>query len=431
MVSIVAAIHAPLIVRSAQGDVTGAGRRFVELLAKENFSGAVAQFDDTMKTVSPEPKLRETWQNIQVLNGPFQKQLEVRATKVDGYNVALVTCQFERRVLDMKVFFDAKGQVTGFFFVTTHPAANPGEPPPYARTHAFREKEFTVGRGEWQLPGTLTLLTAGGGPWLAVVLVHGSGPNDRDETMGANKPFRDLAWGLATKGIAVLRYEKRTREYAGHFTVREETIEDALSAVAQLRNTEGIDPKRIFVLGHSMGGMLAPNVGQTDTNIAGLIIFAGATRRLEDTRVEQERYLISVNRMPSAEAEAYLAGVESNVAKIKKLTAADVSSSVILCGAPPAYWLDWRHYDPLAIVKGLKQPLLILQGGRDYQVTELDFNRWKEALGSQPKATFKFYPKLNHQFITGEGRSTPDEYEEPGHVAEAVVTDIAEWIGAR
>jgi hypothetical protein len=122
MVSIVAAIHAPLIVRSAQGDVTGAGRRFVELLAKENFSGAVAQFDDTMKTVSPEPKLRETWQNIQVLNGPFQKQLEVRATKVDGYNVALVTCQFERRVLDMKVFFDAKGQVTGFFFVTTHPA---------------------------------------------------------------------------------------------------------------------------------------------------------------------------------------------------------------------------------------------------------------------------------------------------------------------
>ena len=172
MVSIVAAIHAPLIVRSAQGDVTGAGRRFVELLAKENFSGAVAQFDDTMKTVSPEPKLRETWQNIQVLNGPFQKQLGVRATKLAGYDVVLVTCQFKQMALDAKVVFDAKGQVTGFFFVTTHPAANPGEPPPYARTHAFREKEFTVGRGEWQLPGTLTLLTAGGGPWLAVVLVH-------------------------------------------------------------------------------------------------------------------------------------------------------------------------------------------------------------------------------------------------------------------
>jgi uncharacterized protein len=376
-----------------------------------------------MKTALPEPKLRELWQTHEAQAGQFQKQLGVRKITSAGYDAAMVTCQFERMAWDIKVVFDANGRVAGLFFLP----------------NAFHETAFTVGQGEWQLPGTLTVPTDGSGPWPAVVLVHGSGPGDRDETVGANKPFRDLAWGLATKGIAVLRYEKRTREYAArfgkqypaHFTVREETIDDALSAVAQLRNTRGIDPKRIFVLGHSLGGMLAPKIGQMDTNIAGLILLAGSTRPFEDVIVEQTRYLILLNGAPSAEGKAYLAEVESDAAKLKKLTAADVSSSVILFGAQPAYWLDLRGYDPLGVAKGLKQPLLILQGGRDYQVTQVDFNRWKGALVSRSDVTFKFYPSLNHLFIAGEGKRTLDEYEQAGHVAVPVVTDIAAWIKSR
>ena len=211
MVSMILAIQAPLTARSASSGVTDAAKKFVELMAKGDFAGAVARFDATMTTAMPEAKLREAWESLQAQAGPFQKQLRVRATKLAGYEVVLVTCQFEQMVLDTKVVFDAKGRVSGLWFVPSHPAAVANEPPPYARTNAFREKEFTVGRGQWQLPGTLTLPSAGGGPWPAVVLVHGSGPNDRDETVGANKPFRDLAWGLASKGIAVLRYEKRTR----------------------------------------------------------------------------------------------------------------------------------------------------------------------------------------------------------------------------
>ena len=434
------AIQAPLTMRAAPGGVTNAAERFVELLATEDFAGAVARFDATMKTALPEPKLREIWQALQAQAGPFQKQLGARATKVAGYDVVLVTCQFERTALDTKVVFDAKGLVAGLFFVPSHAAAEASGPPPYARTNAFREKGFTVGRGEWRLPGTLTLPSAGGGPWPAVVLVHGSGPNDRDETIGANKPFRDLAWGLATKGIAVLRYEKRTKEYGakfmaadvGHITVKEETIDDALSAVAQLRATVGLDPKRVFVLGHSLGGLVAPRIGQADPRIPGLIILAGCLARpLEDAWIEQGRYLLSLKEKPSTEEKAWLADLESTMAKVKNLTAADASSSTLLKGVPPAYYLDLRQHDPLTIAKGLKQPLLILQGGRDYQTGQVDFERWKEVFRDQSKVTFKLYPKLNHLFIAGEGKSTPDEYLEPGHVAETVVSDIAEWIGGR
>ena len=436
---IAAIVQAPLLSAAAPAEVSVSGEQFVDLLVKEDFPAAVAQFDSTMKNVLPEAKLKETWQSLKAQAGTFQKRVGATASKLAGYDVVLVTCQFERTTLDAKVVFNSQKQIAGLFFVPSHAAAGASGPPPYAQTNSFHEKEFTVGSGPWQLPGTLTLPNTPGRPLPVLVLVHGSGPNDRDESVGANKPFRDLAWGLATKGIAVLRYEKRTREHAakfmaaglGKFTVQQETIDDALSAVAQLRALDGINPKRIFVLGHSLGGMVVPRIGRADRQITGLIILAGATRPLEDVIVEQTRYLLSLRGKPSAEDESKVAEIQSAAAKVKSLTAADAASSETLLGAPPAYWLDLRENDPLVAVKTLAQPLLILQGERDYQVTQVDFNRWKEALGDQPTVTYKLYPKLNHLFISGEAKSTPDEYEQPSHVAEAVIEDIAAWIRER
>jgi fermentation-respiration switch protein FrsA (DUF1100 family) len=427
-------VNVPLTVRSTTNGVTVEGGRFVELLTKGDFAGAAGKFDSKMKTAVPEPKLQELWQTIETQAGPFQKQLGARKIVTAGYDVAMVTCQFKQMALDIKVVFDTNALVAGLFFLPSQGYVSAD--PPYVTTNTFYETNFTVVQGKWHLPGTLTLPGTNGGPWPVVVLVHGSGPEDRDETGGANRPFRDLALGLASKGVAVLRYEKRTKEYAAtfkkkfpdHFTVREETTDDALGAAAQLRNTKWIDPKRIFVLGHSLGGMLAPRIGQTDTNLTGLILLAGPTRPIEDLILEQTRYLNSISGAPSAESEAYLAEVQSDVAKLKKLTAADASSTTVLFGAQPVYWLDLRDYDPVEVAKKLREPVLILQGGRDYQVTQVDFDRWKEALGSQTNVTFKFYDNLNHQFITGEGKSTPVDYEQAGHVAEPVVNDIAEWV---
>jgi uncharacterized protein len=421
---------------SPSNDLISAATRFVDLLVKEDFAGAVAQFDSTMKSALPEAKMREVWQTLQKQVGPFKQRLRARAEKVGGYDAVFVTCHFEGADLNAKVVFNADRQIAGLFFVPSEAGPDSFAPPPYAKASAFQEKDFTVGTGEWSLPGTLTLPVGLNHSLPAVVLVHGSGPNDRDETIMANKPFRDLAWGLATKGIAVLRYEKRTKEHATefvganlrHLTAKEETIDDAVSAAAQLRATEGIDPKRIFVLGHSLGGTLAPRIGQADPKLAGLIILAGATRPLEDLMVEQTRYLLSLQGKTTEEDQAKLDELLAEVAKVKKLTAADASSSALLLHAPAGYWLDLREHDPLTAVKTLQQPLLILQGARDYQVTEADFDGWKKALDARPNVTFKLYPDLNHLFMTGKGKSTPSEYEQAGHVAESVINDIAEWV---
>ena len=414
------------------------GVQFVTLLDKGDFAAAEAMFDATMKAALPEDKLRATWQGVLQQVGPFQKQLRTRVTDQAGYKIVLVTCQFEKAALDARVVVDTQGRIAGLFFAPTPVDAGTFKTPSYAKADEMVEKEFTVGAGEWVLPGTLTLPKGAKDRVPAVVLVHGSGPNDRDETIGANKPFRDLAWGLAAQGIAVVRYEKRTRHYASKlagslagFTVKQEAVDDALAAAAQLRTTDGIDAKRVFILGHSLGAVVAPRLGEADPQLAGLILMSGTPRPLEDVMAEQIRYLTTLGGALSKDDQAKVDALLAEIAKVKKLTAADAASSALICNAPPSYWLDLRDHDPLAITKTLKMPLLILQGGRDYQATADDFALWKDGLGALPNVTLKLYPDLNHLFQTGKGKSKPAEYDVPGNVDPEVIADIAGWITKR
>jgi dienelactone hydrolase len=308
------------------------------------------------------------------------------------------------------------------------------QPPAYVVPSTFREQEVTVGAGtEWTLPATLTLPT-GTGPFPTVVLVHGSGPNDRDETIGANKPFQDLAQGLASQGIAVLRYDKRTRVYPGkvmalqNLTVKEETIDDALAAVALLRKTPQIDQKRIFVLGHSLGGMLIPRIGLADQGIAGLIVFAGATRPLEDEWVRQFEYLYGLRGPLTPNQKAEIDGYKQQAARIKQLAPADTNSKELLLRAPASYWLDLRGYFPPDVAQKLRQPILILQGERDYNVTMDAFHDWERSLSKRPSVTFKSYPKLDHLFLEGTGPASDADYARPRNIPKYVVDDIVTWI---
>jgi dienelactone hydrolase len=308
------------------------------------------------------------------------------------------------------------------------------QPPDYVKLALFKDKEVVVGSGEWELPGTLSL-PVGKGPFPAVILVHGSGPHDRDESIGPNKPFRDLAWGLASQGVSVLRYEKRTKQYPAkvaasiqRLTVKEETVADALEAVSVARAMDGIDAKKVFVLGHSLGGMLVPRIGIGSPPIAGFIIMGGAARPLEDLILEQTLYQASLASKPSPETRKAMDEVKRQVAAVKSLSN-DSPSQGMLFNAPAGYWLDLQGYNPPAAATKLKQPLLILQGERDCQVSyNIDFPAWSQALAGRKDVELKSYPGLNHLFMGVQGRSTGAEYSQPNHVAEIVVRDIAAFI---
>lgn len=414
-------------------------------------------FDDKMKQI-PADKINEMfgqkWSETENALGPFKQVggstvgFRVDAAMVGQgagmYDVRVLTLEFERGKLDLWVSFSPGKKLGGLVLLppqmkdqvklaVTAQAAQAKAAAAAAAT-AGRDQAVTVGAGTpWALSGTLTV-PPGAGPFPAVVLVHGSGPQDRDETVGACKPFRDLAQGLSTQGVAVLRYEKRTKQHAlecvaaDKLTVKEETIDDALAAVALLKSNPQIDGKRIFVLGHSLGGMLIPRIAPGDASIAGFIVMAGTTRPLEDVILEQTTYLSALPGAATPEAKKNLEAVRTQVQQVKALQPGGKKSVMFIMGASPEYWLDLRGYDPAEAAKQIAKPMLILQGGRDYQVTMADYKRWQTALAGKPGVTFKLYADLNHLFVTGKSQSVPNEYYLPGQVAPLVISDIAAWV---
>ena len=422
----------------AEDELIVKARQFLAALEKGDFNLAARDFDETMRKVSGPDKLEAFWKvQFPAQVGAFKKQTAARRDKLGAYDIVLVTCVFEKATLDARVAFDKAGKIAGFGFVPSLPPAK-YEPPAYADPAKFEEKEVTVGSGEWSLPGTLTV-PKGNGPFPGLVLVHGSGANDRDESLGPNKPFQDLAWGLASRGIAVLRYDKRSKVYGSKIvadskleaslTVKEETIDDALAAAALLQKTARIGKTRVFILGHSLGGFLIPRiaVAAKPMGIAGFISMAGLTRPLDDTILRQIMYLAGGDT--SEGTKTRLESFQKDVAKIKAFTEADRGTTVKVLGAMPTYWLDVRGYNPPELARTVSKPMLILQGSRDYQVTTEDFDNWKAALGSRKDVEFHLYPKLNHFFFEGRGLPTPNEYVQiHGSVAPYVIEDIAAWI---
>jgi len=200
-----------------------------------------------------------------------------------------------------------------------------------------------------------------------------------DETIGPNKPFKDLAWGLATEGIAVLRYDKRTYRYPkeclamienNNFTANDLTIDDAIAAVNLLRETERIDPDEIFVLGHSLGGYFAPGIAARDENILGVILLAAGARSLPDEILQQTEYFASLDVKMDEKERKRLEELREQAKKVKEL---NISKGEILIGFPKSYWEEVSDYNPVKTARNLTLPILILQGERDYHVTMVDY----------------------------------------------------------
>ena len=418
-------------------DLQALARKFVDLLAAGDFASAVKRFDATLTTALPADKLRDVWKTLNTQAGAFQKQTGARTAKESGYEVVFVACKFEKTVLEAKVVFDESKRIAGLFFVPP-PETSEYTPPAYAWPGAYSEAEVRVGGSDWSLPGTVST-PAGLGQVPGVVLVHGSGPLDRDETVGTNRPFRDLAAGLASRGIAVLRYDKRTKVYGtrlqterDRLTLHEETVADAVEAVRLLRGTRRVDPARVFVLGHSLGGVALPRIATLEPGIAGFVMLATPSRPLQEAYLDQMAYLAALDGVTTAEERARLDSIRHQVERVGAHGSTSGSGTDRSGDLPldlgRAYWDDLGRHDSGEAVTLLRGPVMVLQGGRDYQVTRADFEGWRRLLADRSDVTFRIYPSLNHLFMEGERMGTPDEYMVAGHVAARVVEDIATWM---
>ena len=369
-------------------DSRSAAESAFDELVRQDFAALAKRFSPQVRAAAPEDKMAAQLGAAVNSLGPLRgARPQPRIGRVQNNDVFVFPAEFQNARANILISINADGQVAGLFFQPPDP-----EPP--------KPGELLVVTGDIKLPATLTL-PEGSGTFPAVVLVHGSGPHDRDETVAANAPFKDLAEGLARRGVATLRYVKRTKQYPRLVaTVKEEVIDDAVSALALLRQQPKIDAKRVYLLGHSLGGYLAPRIAQRDSAVAGVILLAGNVRPIEELAREQI---------------AYLAAPPEVLEQLRR-------------AAPASYWDDLKAYDPASAAQKLAVPFLVLQGERDYQVTMKDFELWRAALKGRRDATLKSYPKLNHLFLEGEGKSLPAEYSAPGHIPAYVLDDIVVFI---
>jgi dienelactone hydrolase len=407
-------------------------RSMVDLMIQERYDEVVRDFDSTMRTALPPEKVAEVWRQI-IGQEQFGGVDTLRAIHTGAYDIVYVRLRVGKALVEAKVVFHGSNQVAGFFIVPVRPG-DTYQAPSYADSTLFIERLVTVGESPFILHGRLSV-PKGDGPFPCVVLVHGSGPHDKDESIGPNKTFKDLAWGLASRGIAVLRYEKRTLEHNARLfaskdtlTVFTEVIDDACGAIEVARGARNIDPSRVFLLGHSLGATLVPRIAAISKHLAGSILLAGAARPLEDVILDQMEYLLTLGATTDS-TTALVERVRRQVEMVKSLalTPTTTTSSLPL-SLNASYWLDLRAHNPAREAATLAIPLLLLHGGRDYQVTNADVTLWKSALKSKKNARVIVYPDLNHLFVIGKKKATPEEYDMPGHVAKKVVEEIAAWV---
>ncbi|MGC2306395.1 alpha/beta fold hydrolase [Candidatus Binatus sp.] len=395
-------------------------------LRDNKFTEATQHFDTAMKSALSVDQLSAVWLQIGATYGKLEQWKVIQHGMLVGTDVYSLVLAFEHGKLSATVSVRPQtGEIAGLYFkpMTTETAASsaPATSAPYADATKFRLEAVTVGADPWKLPGTLTVPT-GSGPFPAVVLLAGSGPNDRDESVGANHVFKDLAEGLSTRGIVVLRYDKRTYAYKTldpqKITVKEEVIDDGVAAVKLLRTRSEVAHDRIFVIGHSLGGMMAPEVAQKARPVAGVVLLAPVGRKLPAMIVQQMRYIGQASPKELAELER----------QADEISAHKMPPAQYFFGAPASYYYDLDARNEVAIARGLDVPILILHGGRDYQVIDEDIRNWQNGLKGDAKVTVETFPALNHLFIAGSGKPGPAEYDTPGHVAAAVIGTIASFI---
>lgn len=290
------------------------------------------------------------------------------------------------------------------------------------KEYDYEEISINVITGDYKLPGILTLPISNK-KVPAVVFVHGSGANDMNETVGKLMLFDNLAKKLAVKGIASIRYDKRSYTYANDlvnkldFTVYDEVIDDAISAIELLEENEKI--KDIYIIGHSFGGQLAPIIANK-TSVKGVIVLAGTTEHIIDLAMSQLKEQNSPYYKIYDPYDEYFK-------TIKEVKPGE--EGYYFMGGYEAYWVSYNNLDieNQLIICAENKKMLFLQGKLDLQIKSNEIEKYKYIL-SNTNSQYKTYELLNHMFVDGVGETIQTAYQDYKEVSNEIVEDIASFI---
>lgn len=402
--------------------------KFLNNVINKNWPAAESCLSAFLKSQFKDGRLQKTFADLSGQIGDLKQIDTISGNSSEGNKVYRYIAHFEKETLTIQIAGNDSLKIAGFYLL---PLSNSYSSPAYAISAKIVEQKVSIPSGTIKLKGVFTKPVINGEKKSPLIIfVGGSGPTDEDETMEIEKPFKDLALGLAVEKIATIRFAKKTHSFPAkykdkNYTIYDEYLEDVKNVIAYAKTLREIDTTKIIILGHSLGGMLAPLLMQQNPSIRGAILLEANARPLEDLIYEQSVYLSQLKKDTTGSSS--LQTIKSEVQSVKNITGAD--SSKLYFNAKGSYWLSLKAYDPLKTAKSIKKRnLLIIQGGKDYQVTEKDYLLWKKTLSSNAAVAFKFYPKITHAIVETDESPSPANYSVPLNVPYYIITDISSWL---
>lgn len=391
------------------------GTEFIELLFGKKYAQAYEMFSPTLKEKITVEVLEQSVQAISKQLGNRKKTIEINEESDGKYTTYYHYTEFDNSKLDFKIILNKENKIESFTLV---------------QHKTFNSNNYYVPCKIKPLPGTLLIPTSN--KKILAILIHGSGPNDRDETTGPNKPFKDIADELFKQGIATYRYDKRTNcaleSLPNNMTVHDEVTNDVINMVHFFHSNDTFKDYKIVLIGHSLGGMMLPFLGENlKSAIAGMIMMAGPSFSFQTKLQQQYAYLYKQN--PTTEMKEEIKKLNRQVENLSpknfKLSLKNEDLPLTLSAS---YWKSLLDYNQLKTMENITIPTIILQGENDYQVTMDDFNLWKKQLINHKNVAFKSYKNLFHLFIKSEDVPSPKDYEIVGHVEQEVIDDMTIWM---
>ncbi|WP_312909244.1 alpha/beta fold hydrolase [Natronosalvus caseinilyticus] len=406
----------------------GSFAQATDLLTADGRTAAVESFpDEFQEPMDAEDALELYWLGLYAQYGDFEGVGEVEVDVDEtGTNVTL---EFEDGTEWASIDIDDGTGITGFSFSSTY------EIPGYVDRSAFSERNVTVDTGDVNLEGVIAI-PDGTGPFPAVLLVHGAGIHDLDGTDGASKILKDLAWGLASQGIATLRYEKRLAKHEvedENYTLDTVVVNDAVAAVDELVTTDKVAEDAVFVAGHSQGGMCAPRIAARHGDVTGIVALdARADSTLDPDHLAILRYEFEPDGNLSEDQEAEL---ERERETVRRLSEGDYADDETIWGRPGIWHRSVGAYDPAGTASSLDVPCFVLKAGRadEEMQPELaawfrdEFEKWR-TVDLADGSRVEFYEGLDHFLQKGFTPANPMGLYFGGNVAECIVSDLVGWI---